>query len=295
MLTVSVDACNAKSNQKNLGTINCSNLCTEIVEYTSPDEVAVCNLASIALPAFVTPDRTFDFHKLVEVTKVATLNLNKIIDRNYYPVPEARNSNIRHRPIGLGVQGLADAFIKMRYPFESAEAIALNRDIFEAIYYGACVASMELARKEGPYSSFAGSPISKGLFQFDLWGVEPSQRWDWEGLRQQVLQYGLRNSLLIAPMPTASTSQILGNNECFEPYTSNIYTRRVLSGEFQIVNHHLLKDLTKLGLWSDTLRNQIISCNGSIQAIPGIPLDIKNLYKTAWEIPQVVSLVFVSF
>ena len=285
------DAANKKSNQKNLGTIKSSNLCTEIIEYTAPDEVAVCNLASIALPKFIKRDpdgiMRFDHQKLFEITKVATRNLNKIIDINYYPVEEARRSNMRHRPIGLGVQGLADAFIMLRMPFESEEARRLNEDIFETIYFGAMTASMEAAKEFGPYETWKGSPISQGIFQFDMWGVNPkSTRWDWESLRKNVIEHGVRNSLLLAPMPTASTSQILGNNECFEPYTSNIYTRRVLSGEFVVVNKHLLKDLVKLGLWNDTMKNNLILANGSIQAIPGIPQNIKDLYKTVWEIKQ---------
>lgn len=279
------DACNRKSNQQNLGTIKSSNLCTEIIEYTSPDEVAVCNLASLALPKYVI-DGQFDHQKLFEVTQVVTRNLNRIIDLNYYPVEEARNSNLRHRPIGLGVQGLADVFIMLRMPFESKEARQLNRDIFETIYFAACSASMELARQEGPYSTFAGSPASQGRLQFDLWGVEPSSRWNWADLKAQIRQYGLRNSLLLAPMPTASTSQILGNNECFEPYTSNIYTRRVLSGEFIVVNKHLLRDLVDLGIWNESLKNKIIAANGSVQHIPEIPAHIKELYKTVWEIKQ---------
>jgi ribonucleoside-diphosphate reductase alpha subunit len=270
------DACNQKSNQKNIGTITCSNLCTEIVEYTASDETAVCNLASIALPKFVTKERTYDFEKLYEITQVVTNNLNQIIDRNYYPIPEARKSNFRHRPIGIGVQGLADAFILMRYPFENEKAQQLNKDIFETIYFAALTASMELAKKYGPYETFSGSPISKGIFQFDLWNTTPSSRWNWNQLRQDIMTYGVRNSLLIAPMPTASTSQILGNNECFEPYTSNIYTRRVFSGEFQIVNHHLLHDLTDMGLWNEALRNKIIAHNGSIQNILEIPKDIRD-------------------
>lgn len=280
------DHCNRKSNQKNLGTIKSSNLCTEIIEYTSKDEVAVCNLASLALPKFVINGK-FDHQKLYEVTKVVTRNLNKIIDINYYPVEEARRSNLRHRPIGIGVQGLADVFIMLRMPFDSEEARGLNKDIFETIYYAAVEASVELAQKYGPYETYQGSPMSQGLFQFDLWGVKPSSgRWDWESLRKKVLQYGIRNSLLVAPMPTASTSQILGNNECFEPYTSNIYTRRVLSGEFIVVNKHLMKDLIRLGLWNETMKNMIIQANGSIQQIPGIPQNLKDIYRTAWEIPQ---------
>ena len=281
------DAANRKSNHKHLGTIKSSNLCTEIIEYTSPDEVAVCNLASIALPKFVTEDGKFDHQKLYEITKVITLNLNKVIDVNYYPVIEAKNSNMRHRPIGIGVQGLADAFILLRMPFDSPEARGLNTDIHETIYFAAMEASMELAKKDGPYESFKGSPISKGIFQFDMWGVTPtSGRWDWAKLKQEVKQNGARNSLLLAPMPTASTSQILGNNECFEPYTSNVYTRRTLSGEFIIANKHLMKDLISLGLWSETMRQKLISTNGSVQAIPEIPQNIKDIYKTVWEISQ---------
>ncbi|WP_207533132.1 ribonucleoside-diphosphate reductase subunit alpha [Desertivirga arenae] len=279
------DAANSKSNQKNLGTIKSSNLCTEIMEYTCADEVAVCNLASIALPRFV-EDGKFDFAKLYEITYHATRNLNRIIDNNYYPVKEAETSNMRHRPIGLGVQGLADTFILLRLPFESDLARALNRDIFETIYFAAMTASKDLAKEFGAYETFTGSPLSEGLFQFDLWNVKPSNRYDWESLRAEVKKYGTRNSLLVAPMPTASTSQVLGNNECFEPYTSNIYTRRVLSGEFIIVNKHLLKDLVRLGLWDNTMKNKIISANGSIQQIPEIPLEIKELYKTVWEIKQ---------
>jgi len=281
------DAANKKSNQKNLGTIKSSNLCTEIIEYTSPEEVAVCNLASLALPKFVTEEGKFDHQKLYEITKVATRNLNKVIDINYYPVPEARTSNMRHRPIGLGVQGLADVFIMLRMPFDSEEARRLNEDIFETIYFGAMEASMEQAKLFGAYETFKGSPVSKGIFQFDMWGVTPkSNRWDWEQLKRDVKQHGVRNSLLVAPMPTASTSQILGNNECFEPYTSNIYTRRTLSGEFIIANKHLMKDLMNLGLWSETMRQKLIATNGSVQPIPEIPQNIKDIYKTVWEISQ---------
>jgi ribonucleoside-diphosphate reductase alpha subunit len=279
------DAANAKSNQQNLGTIKSSNLCTEIIEYTSPDEVAVCNLASIALPRFV-QDGKFNFDKLYEVTYHITCNLNKIIDNNYYPVDEARNSNLRHRPIGLGVQGLADVFILMRLPFESDMAKLLNKNIFETIYYASMTASKDIAKVEGHYETFHGSPLSQGKFQFDLWNVKPSDRYDWDALRAEIVEHGVRNSLLVAPMPTASTSQILGNNECFEPYTSNIYTRRVLSGEFIIVNKHLLKDLAELGLWNNTMKNAIIKANGSIQHIDEIPASIKELYKTVWEIKQ---------
>ena len=265
------DAANSKSNQQNLGTIKSSNLCTEIMEYTSADEVAVCNLASIALPRFVSEGK-FDFEKLYEVTYQAAINLNRIIDNNYYPVEEARNSNLRHRPIGLGVQGLADVFILLRMPFESDQARTLNKEIFETIYFAAMTASKDLAKIEGPYASYAGSPVSKAIFQFDLWGVEPSLRWDWYRLKDEVLKFGVRNSLLVAPMPTASTSQILGNNECFEPYTSNIYVRRVLSGEFVVVNKHLLKDLIELNLWNDEMKNNILSQNGSVQKIDEIIL-----------------------
>jgi ribonucleoside-diphosphate reductase alpha chain len=279
------DAANRKSNQQNLGTIRSSNLCTEIIEYTAPDEVAVCNLASIALPKFVT-ENGFDHDKLFEVTYRVTKNLNRIIDRNYYPIPEARNSNMRHRPIGIGVQGLADAFILLRLPFDSEEARALNREIFETIYYAAATASKDLARAEGAYETFAGSPASRGQLQFDLWGVTPTARWEWDILKEEIKQHGLRNSLLLAPMPTASTAQVLGNNECFEPYTSNIYTRRVLSGEFIIVNKHLLRDLTRLGLWNEDMKNRIIAANGSVQHIDDIPDNLKALYRTAWEIPQ---------
>ena len=281
------DAANKKSNQKNLGTIKSSNLCTEIIEYTSPDEIAVCNLASIALPKFITEDSKFDHQKLYEITKVITKNLNKVIDINYYPVPEARNSNLKHRPIGIGVQGLADAFILLRMPFDSAEARGLNKDIHETIYFAAMEASMELSKQHGPYESYKGSPVSKGIFQFDMWGVTPdSNRWNWEELKKAVKQHGVRNSLLLAPMPTASTSQILGNNECFEPYTSNIYSRRTLSGEFIIANKHLMKDLIELGLWNDNMRQKLIAANGSVQAIPEIPQHIKDIYKTVWEISQ---------
>jgi ribonucleoside-diphosphate reductase alpha chain len=279
------DAANNKSNQQNLGTIKSSNLCTEIMEYTSPDEVAVCNLASLALPRFVSGGK-FDFDKLYEVTYQATLNLNRIIDNNYYPVEEARNSNVRHRPIGLGVQGLADVFILLRLPFESDMAKMLNKNIFETLYFAAMTASKDLAKEQGSYQTFEGSPVSKGIFQFDMWGVQPTDRHDWDALRKEVIEFGVRNSLLVAPMPTASTSQILGNNECFEPYTSNIYTRRVLSGEFIIVNKHLLKDLVQLGLWNNTMKNKIIANNGSVQNIDEIPADIKELYKTVWEIKQ---------
>lgn len=285
------DHANSKSNQKNLGTIKSSNLCTEIIEYTAPDEIAVCNLASIALPKFVEQGADgfmrFNHQKLYEITKVITRNLNKIIDLNYYPVPEAEKSNKRHRPIGIGVQGLADAFCLLRMPFDSDEARQLNKDVFETIYFGSMEASMELAVKHGPYESWKGSPISQGIFQFDMWNVQPeSNRWNWEKLRKEVVQHGVRNSLLLAPMPTASTSQILGNNECFEPFTSNIYVRRVLSGEFVVVNKYLLKDLVKLGLWNEEMKNNLVRASGSVQPIPNIPQHIKDLYKTAWEIKQ---------
>jgi ribonucleoside-diphosphate reductase alpha chain len=280
------DACNSKSNQKNLGVIKSSNLCTEIVEYTAPDEVAVCNLASLALPKFVTKDGKFDFDKLFEVTYTVTKNLNKIIDHNYYPVAEAKNSNMRHRPIGLGVQGLADAFILMRFPFASDEAKQMNKDIFETMYFAGLTASKDLAQAEGAYQTYKGSPASEGILQFDMWGVTPSDRWEWAALKEEIAKYGIRNSLLLAPMPTASTSQILGNNECFEPYTSNIYSRRTLSGEFAVINKHLLRDLVKLGLWDDSMKNRLIAANGSIQDFPEVPNNIKELYRTVWEIKQ---------
>ncbi|KAI3669204.1 hypothetical protein L6452_40431 [Arctium lappa] len=299
------DSCNRKSNQQNLGTIKSSNLCTEIIEYTSPTETAVCNLASIALPRYVrekgvpaesqpsklvgsrgSGNRYFDFDKLAEITSIVTKNLNNIIDVNYYPVETAKRSNLRHRPIGIGVQGLADAFMLLGMPFDSPEAQQLNKDIFETIYYHALKASSELAEKEGTYETYDGCPVSKGILQPDMWGVTPSDMWDWNALRSMIAKNGVRNSLLVAPMPTASTSQILGNNECFEPYTSNIYSRRVLSGEFVVVNKHLLHDLTEMGLWSPTLKNQIIYENGSVQKISEIPEDLKAIYKTVWEIKQ---------
>ena len=282
------DSANIKSNQKNLGTIRSSNLCTEILEYTAKDEVAVCNLASIALPRFVDPDtKQFDFQKLYDVTYHVTGNLNRVIDVNYYPVEEARNSNMRHRPIGLGVQGLADTFAMMDMYFESDEAKALNKEIFETIYFASCTASKDSAIAEGPYSTFDGSPASEGLLQFDLWGMnEHSGRWDWDSLKSEIVEHGMRNSLLLAPMPTASTSQILGNNECFEAFTSNLYVRRTLSGEFVVTNKHLINDLIKLGLWSLEMKDEILRHKGSIQAIAGIPDHIKQLYKTTWEIKQ---------
>lgn len=283
------DSCNRKSNQQNLGTIRSSNLCTEIIEYTAPDEIAVCNLASIALPRYVVKEegRTlFDFDRLREVAYHVTRNLNRVIDGNFYPVPQARKSNMRHRPVGLGVQGLADTFCLLRLPFTSPEAKLLNRDIFETIYYGALQASCDLAAIEGPYETYPGSPASKGQLQPDLWGVATTSRWDWAALRSQIAKHGLRNSLLIAPMPTASTSQILGNNECFEPFTSNLYSRRVLAGEFVVVNQYLLRDLLARGLWNDAMKNRIVAAGGSIQGIAEIPQDLQELYKTVWELPQ---------
>jgi ribonucleoside-diphosphate reductase alpha chain len=276
------DSANRKSNQQNLGTIRCSNLCTEIIEYTSPDEVAVCNLASIALPRFAT-DGAFDHKQLYKITYTVTRNLNRVIDNNFYPVEEARRSNMKHRPIGIGVQGLADAFIHLRMPFDSDEARKLNKDIFETIYFAALSCSCDLAKEEGHYETYPGSPVSKGVLQFDMWGVTPSPRWDWSELRERISAHGVRNSLLVAPMPTASTAQILGNNECFEPYTSNLYSRRVLAGEFPVVNQHLLRDLMARGLWTEEIRNQIIAHNGSVQAIPEVPSDLKALYRTCWE------------
>jgi ribonucleoside-diphosphate reductase alpha chain len=279
------DACNRKSNQQNLGTIKCSNLCAEIVEYTAPDEVAVCNLASLALPKFVINGK-FDHQKLFEVTQIVTRNLNKIIDGNSYPVAEAKKSNLLHRPIGVGVQGLADVFILLRMPFDSEEARNLNKEIFETIYFGAMTASKDLAKEQGPYSTYKGSPISQGIFQYDMWGVTPGPRWNWRLLKEEVARYGVRNSLLVALMPTASTSQILGNNECFEAYTQNLYSRRVLSGEFIVVNKYLLKDLVRLGLWNEEMKHKIFSANGSIQQIQEIPEEIRQIYKTVWEIKQ---------
>ncbi|MEK7175267.1 MAG: ribonucleoside-diphosphate reductase subunit alpha, partial [Patescibacteria group bacterium] len=283
------DACNEKSNQKNLGTIKSSNLCTEIVEYTSPDEVAVCNLASLALPAFVTENngnKIFDFQKLFEIVCVVTKNLNKVIDVTHYPIIEAKNSNLKHRPIGIGVQGLADVFILLNLPFDCFEARKLNKEIFETIYFAAMTTSKDLAKKDGHYESYKNSPVSQGIFQYDMWGIQPSERWDWAELKKEVKKYGIRNSLLLAPMPTAATSQILGNNECIEPYCSNIYTRRVLSGEFIVVNKHLLSQLIKLNLWSDEMRTRIILANGSVQNISEIPQEIKEIYRTVWEIKQ---------
>ncbi|KAH3677128.1 hypothetical protein WICMUC_001883 [Wickerhamomyces mucosus] len=285
------DSCNEKTNQKNLGIIKSSNLCCEIVEYSSPEEIAVCNLASIALPAFIEKSsdgltQTYNFQKLHKIAKVVAKNLNRIIDRNYYPVPEARNSNMRNRPIALGVQGLADAFMILRLPFESEKAKELNVQIFETIYHAALEASVELAKVEGPYETFKGSPASQGLLQFDLWNRKPTDLWDWDSLKSDIVKHGIRNSLLVAPMPTASTSQILGYNECFEPYTSNIYSRRVLAGEFQIVNPYLLRDLVDLGVWDDAMKSHIIADNGSVQNLPNLPKELKDLYKTVWEISQ---------
>lgn len=294
------DHANSKSNQKNLGTIRSSNLCCEIMEYTAPDETAVCNLASISLSKLVRPmantegipnaHRIFDFDELRKVSQRVTKNLNRVIDRNFYPIPEAKKSNMRHRPIGIGVQGLADVFMMMKIPFESPEAWQLNKDIFETIYFGACSASCELAKAEGHYESYPGSPASEGQLQFDLWGVTPSTRWDWPALKAEIAQHGLRNSLLVAPMPTASTAQILGNNESTEPFTSNIYNRRVLAGEFTIVNKHLLRELTGLGIWNESIRNRIIADRGSVQNIEEIPKHLRDVYKTVWEIPQRIIL-----
>ena len=279
------DAANKKSNQKNLGTIKSSNLCTEIMEYTSPDEVAVCNLASLALPKFV-ENGEFNHEQLYKITRVVTRNLNKVIDVNYYPIPEARNSNMRHRPIGIGVQGLADAFILMGFAFDSPEARKLNKEIFETIYFAAVTESNAIAQRDGAYQSFEGSPASKGELQYDMWGVEPSDRWNWTELKASIKKHGMRNSLLLAPMPTASTSQILGNNECIEPYTSNIYTRRTLSGEYIVVNKHLLNDLIRLNLWDEEMKEALIVSNGSVQHIEGLPQELKDRYKTVWEISQ---------
>ena len=282
------DACNGKSNQQNLGTIKSSNLCTEIVEYTDKDEVAVCNLASISLSKFADYEtKKFDYEYLHKVTKRVTKNLNTVIDRNYYPIPEAKNSNMRHRPIGIGVQGLADALQKMQIAFEDEEALKVNTMIFETIYHAAMETSMEIAQQQGPYETFKGSPLSEGKFQFDLWNEKPyTDRYDWDKLKADVMKHGARNSLLVAPMPTASTSQILGNNESFEPFTSNIYTRRVLSGEYICVNKHLVRDLTQMGMWTSSIKNRIIADNGSVQNISEIPERTRNIYKTVWEIPQ---------
>jgi ribonucleoside-diphosphate reductase alpha chain len=285
------DHCNRKSNQKNVGTIKNSNLCAEILEISTDDEYAVCNLASLSLPQFVEEvdgKPSFNFEKLVEVTKVVIRNLNKVIDVNYYPVPETKKSNSKMRPIGAGIQGLSDVFAMLRLPFDGNEARELNKKIAEAMYYGAVYSSWELACEEGPYQEFKGSPMSQGQFQFDMWGVKPSATYDWDSLRQKVMKDGVRNSLLIALMPTASTSQILGNNECFEPYTSNMYTRRTIAGDFIVINKHLVKDLMSVGLWNAEMKNKIIAQNGSVQKISEIPANIKALYKTVWEIKQKV-------
>ncbi len=279
------DACNRKSNQQNLGTIKSSNLCTEIIEYSSADEAAVCNLASLSLPRFVSHG-TFDHQRLYEVTQVITRNLNRVIDVNNYPIPEARKSNLLHRPIAIGVQGLADALVLLRLPFECEEARTLNKEIFETIYFGALTASKDLARADGPYASYEGSPVSKGILQYDMWDVTPGPRWNWRGLKEEIAAYGLRNSLLTSLMPTASTSQILGNAECFEPYTSNLFSRRVLSGEFIVVNKYLMRDLVRLGLWNESMKQRVMAANGSIQHIEEIPAEIKLLYKTVWEVKQ---------
>ncbi|VVC37066.1 Hypothetical protein CINCED_3A005569 [Cinara cedri] len=284
------DACNAKSNQKNLGTIKCSNLCTEIIQYTSPEEVAVCNLASIAVNMFIKSNGDYDFEKLLKITKIVTKNLNKVIDVNFYPVIEAEYSNKKHRPIGIGIQGLADLFILMRYPFGSIQSRKLNIQIFETLYYGALESSCELAEKYGTYSSYEGSPISQGILQFDMWNVTPTNLWNWDKLKEKIVKHGVRNSLLIAPMPTASTAQILGNNESIEPYTTNVYCRRVLSGEFTVVNHHLINDLIKLNLWNENMKNTLLYYKGSIQKIESIPDNIKELYKTNWELSQKIIL-----
>jgi ribonucleoside-diphosphate reductase alpha subunit len=283
------DTCNARSNQQNLGTLKGSNLCGEILEYTSKDEIAVCNLASLSLPSFIR-NGEFDFEDLHRVTKVVTKNLNKVIDVNYYPVPEARNSNMRHRPIGIGVQGLADVYMLMGYPFDSVDAHDLNKRIFETIYHGALEMSVDLARVEGRYESFSGSPASEGMLQFDLAGASKSFNWhyDWDYMRSRVRQTGLRNSLLVAPMPTATTSQVLGNNECFEPYTTNLYLRRTLAGEFVVVNRHLVRKLQELGMWTPDIKDDIIRHNGSVQSISGIPDTLKKMFKTSWEISQKV-------
>jgi ribonucleoside-diphosphate reductase alpha chain len=276
---------NKKSNQKNIGIIKNSNLCIEVVQYSDPDEYSVCTLASISLPSFV-GENGFNHAKLVDVMQVIVRNLNKIIDVNHYPVPETKRSNLRHRPIGIGVQGLADTFAKMRITFEGEAAKVLNRDIFETIYYGALKASCDLAKEYGPYSTFDGSPLSEGLFQFDLWNVKPSDRYNWDELREDIKKNGVINSLLVALMPTASTSQILGNNECFEPFTSNIYTRRTIAGDFVVINKHLVRDLMELGIWNSKIKDLIIANQGSVQGIEEIPQYIKDIYKTVWEIKQ---------
>ena len=281
------DACNQKSNQKNVGTIKSSNLCTEIIEYSNHEESAVCNLASIGLSKFVNEDKSFNYTSLYKISKILTINLNNIIDNNYYPTPKTEKSNLRHRPIGIGVQGLADVFALMDIAFYSEKAVEINKKIFETIYYGAMESSMELAKELGKtYETFPGSPLSKGIFQFDMWDVKPSNMYDWSKLRENVIKYGVYNSLLLAPMPTASTSQILGNNECFEPFTSNIYSRRTLAGEFIVVNKHLMKELCDLSIWNNEVKNSIIENKGSIQHIEGLSEKIKNKYRIVWEIPM---------
>ncbi len=277
------DAVNRKSNHQHLGTIRCSNLCTEIVEFSSANEVAVCNLASIALPKCVEDDK-FNYNKLREIVHVVTYNLNSVIDANFYPVPEARRSNMMHRPIGIGVQGLADVFIMLKLPFASEQAKDINKLIFETIYFAALEASCALSKQDGPYDSWENSPTHKGILQFDMWNVTPSEMWDWNTLRDDIRRHGLRNSLLVAPMPTASTAQILGNNECFEPYTSNIYNRRVLAGEFAVVNNHLIHELELRNLWTPEVRRRIIQNNGSVQSIEEIPSEVRELFKTTWEL-----------
>jgi ribonucleoside-diphosphate reductase alpha subunit len=281
------DACNKKSNQKNVGTIKSSNLCTEIVEYSDENETAVCNLASIALPAFVSADGVMNYEELHKVAKIVTNNLNRVIDVNYYPTPKTQRSNLRHRPIGIGVQGVADIFMMMGLPFHSDEAKLVNKRVFETIYHAALEKSCELAQRDGPYETFVGSPASQGILQFDMWNVDPTNdRYDWTALKQKIMTHGIRNSLLMAPMPTASTSQILGYNECIEPITSNIYSRRTMAGEFILTNKYLMSDLLKLDLWNDKIKNNIIANNGSVQHIETIPQEIREKYKTVWELPM---------
>ena len=282
------DSVNRKSNQKNLGVIKSSNLCTEIMEYSDDKEIAVCNLASVALSKFVdVENKKFDFEKLHEVVQIITENLNKVIDYNFYPLDGMKKSNFKHRPIGIGVQGLADVFAMLRYPFEGKKAKKLNKLIFETIYHAALTKSCELAKLNGPYESYEGSPISKGILQYDMWNKSPTYRWNWnDDLKSKIKQYGVRNSLLVAPMPTASTSQILGNNECFEPFTSNLYLRRTNAGEFVVINKYLIADLIKLDLWNKDMLDKLMYFQGSVQKIPEIPIHIKQLYKTALEIKQ---------
>ena len=279
------DACNEKSNQKNLGTIKSSNLCTEIVQYSSAKEVAVCNLASLSLPMFVVGG-TMDYQKLHDITRVITRNLNKVIDRNFYPIKEAKYSNLRHRPIGIGVQGLADVYQMLRLPFDGPEAGNVNKLIFETIYHGALTESCKLAQIDGPYETFEGSPTSQGILQYHMWNTTPSDLWNWDTLIEDIKTHGLRNSLLLAPMPTASTSQILGNNECIEPYTSNMYLRRTLAGEFLVMNKHLVSELVELGLWSKDIKDDIVHHDGSIQHMKNLPEEIRNIFKTSWEMSQ---------